>query len=65
MIFYIEKFISKNCENIFSTRNLKFWVKILLYTAVGYLSVMFMQMFFSKVDPACHNIANDIKPGNN
>ena len=26
---------------------------------------MFMQMFFSKVYPACHNIANGIKPGSN
>ena len=24
---------------------------------------MFMQMVFSKVHPACHNIANGIKPG--
>ena len=24
---------------------------------------MFMQLFFSKVHPACHNIANGIKPG--
>ena len=24
---------------------------------------MFMQMTFSKVHPACHNIANSIKPG--
>ena len=26
---------------------------------------MFMQMIFSKVHPACHNIANGIKPGSN
>ena len=26
---------------------------------------MFMQQFFSKVHPACHNIANGIKPGCN
>ena len=26
---------------------------------------MFMQLFFSKVHPACHNIANGIKPGSN
>ena len=26
---------------------------------------MVMQLFFSKVDPACHHIANDIKPGSN
>ena len=26
---------------------------------------MFMQMVFSKVRPACHNIANGIKPGSN
>ena len=26
---------------------------------------MFMQMVFSKVHPACHNIANDIKPDSN
>ena len=26
---------------------------------------MFMQLFFSKVHPACHNIANSIKPGGN
>ena len=26
---------------------------------------MFMQMVFSKVHPACHNIANGIKPGSN
>ena len=24
---------------------------------------MFMQLFFSKVHPACHNIVNGIKPG--
>ena len=24
---------------------------------------MFMQLLFSKVHPACHNIANGIKPG--
>ena len=24
---------------------------------------MFVQLFFSKVHPACHNIANGIKPG--
>ena len=24
-----------------------------------------MQMVFSKVYPACHNIANDFKPGSN
>ena len=24
---------------------------------------MFMQLFFSKVHPACHNIADSIKPG--
>ena len=24
-----------------------------------------MQMLFSKDHPACHNIANDIKPGSN
>ena len=24
---------------------------------------MFMQLFFSKVHPACHNILNGIKPG--
>ena len=26
---------------------------------------MFMLMFFSKVHPACHNIAKGIKPGSN
>ena len=26
---------------------------------------MFMQMVFSRVQPACHNIANGIKPGSN
>ena len=26
---------------------------------------MFMQLFFSKIQPACHNIANSIKPGSN
>ena len=26
---------------------------------------MFMQMVFSKVNPACHNIVNGIKPGSN
>ena len=26
---------------------------------------MNMQMVFSKVHPACHNIANGIKPGSN
>ena len=26
---------------------------------------MFMQMVFSKFHPACHNIANGIKPGSN
>ena len=26
---------------------------------------MFMQLFLSKVRPACHNIANGIKPGRN
>ena len=24
---------------------------------------MFMQLFYSEVHPACHNIANGIKPG--
>ena len=24
---------------------------------------MFMQLFFTKVHPACHNIVNSIKPG--
>ena len=24
---------------------------------------MFMQLFFSKVHPTCHNIANGLKPG--
>ena len=26
---------------------------------------MFMQLFFSKVHPACHNIVNGIEPGSN
>ena len=26
---------------------------------------MFLQLFFSKVQPACHNIANGINPGKN
>ena len=26
---------------------------------------MFMQLVFSKVHPACHNIENGIKPGSN
>ena len=26
---------------------------------------MFMQIVFSKVQPACHNIVNGIKPGSN
>ena len=26
---------------------------------------MFIQLFFSKVHPACHDIANGIKPGSN
>ena len=29
--FYHEKFISKNCKYIFSTRNLYIWVIILIY----------------------------------
>ena len=61
--FDLEKLISKNCNYIFSTRNLYIWAKILLNIVVGLLKFMFMQMFFSNVHPACHNIANSIKPG--
>ena len=49
----------------FSTRNAYMLAKILLFIVVGYLYFMLMQMFFSKVHQACHNIANGIKQGNN
>ena len=35
--------------------------KILLYIVVRLLSFMFMQVVFSQVHLACHNIANSIK----
>ena len=59
--FDLEKFISKNCKNIFfyqkfvhlGENSSKYCSRIIL--------LMFMQLVFSKVQPACHNIANGIK----
>ena len=42
----------------FSPRNLYIWTKILLNIEVNVHA-----NFFSEVHPACHNIANSIKPG--
>ena len=62
--FDLEKFTSKNCKYIFFLPEIcTFRAKILLNIVVGSLYFMFMQMFFSKVHPACHNIVNGIKPG--
>ena len=62
--FNLEMFISINCKCIFFTRNLyilgentsKYYSRIILVHVHA-------AVFFSKVHPACHNIANGIKPG--
>ena len=43
--FDLEKFISKNCNIYFSTRNLYIWAKILLNIVVRQLQFMFMFMY--------------------
>ena len=64
--FDLEIFTSKNWKKKYwSTRKLYIWAKILSHIIVGLLQFMFMYVFFSKVHPACHNIANGIKPGSN
>ena len=62
--FDLEKFTRKICKNIyFSTRNLY----ILGENTSKYCSPIILvhvhATVFSKVHPACHNIANVIKPG--
>ena len=62
--FDLENFTSKNCEYIFSTRNLY----ILGENTSKYCSRIIVVhvhaiVFFSKVHPAGHNIVNGIKPG--
>ena len=61
--FHLVKFISKHCKYIFFYQNFvhlgettsKYYIRII----VGHVHVT----VFSKVHPACHNIANGIKPG--
>ena len=45
-------------KNVNFTRNTYIFVKILCRQII----VMVIQMVFSKVHPACHNIVNGIKP---
>ena len=65
--FDIEQFISKNCKYIFSTGNLY----ILGENSSNYCSRIIIVHVHatvfssSKMHPACHNIANGIKPGSN
>ena len=61
--FYHEKSINKNGKNIFFYQKFVHFGEIFLYIVVGKVKFMFMQMFFSKVKTARHNIANGIQTG--
>ena len=48
-----------------STRNLYIFGENTSKYCSQIIEFMFMQLFFSKVHPACHNIVNGFKPGSN
>ena len=63
--FYHENFISKNCKKIlFYQKFVHFGANTSIYCS-RIIVVRVHANVFSKVYPACHNIANGIKPGSN
>ena len=63
--FDLEKFISKNCKYIFFYQKfVHLGKKPSKYCSWIIVVHVHATVVFSKVHPACHNIANCIKPGN-
>ena len=62
--FYHEKFIGKNCKNIYFSQKCVHLGKLNFYILQSEI-VVHVQMCFSKVHPAGPKIANGIKPGSN
>ena len=62
--FDLEKFIYKNCKYIIFYHNLYILgEKTSKYCNRIIVVHVHATVFFSKVHPVCHNIANSIKPG--
>ena len=60
-----EKFISKNCNYIFLYQKFVHLGGNTIYCSRIIVVHVHATVFFSKVHPSCHNIANGIKPGSN
>ena len=60
--FYHDKFISKNCENIFFYQKIVYLGENTSTYCSRIIVFHVLQMCFSKVHPACHNIASGMKP---
>ena len=64
--FDLETFISKNCKYIFFYQKFVQLGEIIsIYCSQIIVVYVHATVFFSKVHPACHNIANGIKGGSN
>ena len=62
--FDLEKFIRKNCKYIFFYQKFVHLGKnTSKYCSQIIVVHVYATVFFFKVHPACHNIANGIKPG--
>ena len=61
--FDLEKFIRKNCKNIFFYQKFVYLEKNTSKYCSRINEVHVHATVFSKVHPECHNIANGIKPG--
>ena len=60
-----EKFVSINCNNIFSYQKFVHLGEITIYCSRIIVVHVHATVFFFKVHPSCHNIANGFKPGSN
>ena len=64
--FDLETFISKNWKNILFYQKFVHLGKTTFPYCSQIIAVhVYVNVFFSKVHPACPNIANEIKPGSN
>ena len=64
--FDLEKFISKNFTCVFFEKKfVHLGQNTSIYCSCIIVFHVHATVFFSKVHPACHNIANCIKPGSN
>ena len=62
-LFDLEKFISKNCKYIFFYQKfVHLGENTFKYCSRIIVVHVHATVLFSKVNPACHNIANGIKP---